>query len=244
MRILKLLAHLLDYPTGDLIEHRQEIMDFIRVAADLDEVQRGALIGFLQDFDENTLLDRQSEYDGLFERGRSLSLHFFEHMHGESRDRGQAMVDLLAQYREAGLDIGVRELPDYLPLYLEFASTQAELAQQWLQDIAPILALLTVRSQQRESRYGTLFALLLQLSDADIDLESLRGEVKGEQRDDTPQALDKVWEEEVVSFVGAGNDGCGGQIPRPGESQRRDMDIPLRILDPKSSPSSPLSAPN
>ena len=71
-------------------------------------------------------MDLQSNYDGLFERGRALSLHLFEHIHGESRDRGQAMVDLQQQYHTAGLDIGVKELPDYLPLYLEFYLPKAK----------------------------------------------------------------------------------------------------------------------
>ena len=70
-------------------------------------------------------LEAQAKYDSLFERGRSLSLWLFEHVHGESRDRGQAMVDLMAQYDMAGFEINAKELPDYLPMYLEFLSHQA-----------------------------------------------------------------------------------------------------------------------
>ncbi|WP_268594516.1 nitrate reductase molybdenum cofactor assembly chaperone, partial [Escherichia coli] len=96
-----------------------------------------------------------------FDRGRATSLLLFEHVHGESRDRGQAMVDLMAQYRAAGLEIDSRELPDFLPLYLEYlASRSAAQAREGLQDIAPILALLGARLQQRESPYAVLFDLL------------------------------------------------------------------------------------
>jgi nitrate reductase delta subunit len=67
-------------------------------------------------------LDRQAEWCEVFERGRATSLLLFEHVHAESRDRGQAMVDLMNQYQQAGLQIDCRELPDHLPLYLEYLS--------------------------------------------------------------------------------------------------------------------------
>src|SRR5690606_22756321 len=73
------------------------------------------------------LVDVQARYSELFDKGRALSLLLFEHVHGESRDRGQAMVDLMAQYEAAGFAIGVRELPDYIPLYLEFLATREDL---------------------------------------------------------------------------------------------------------------------
>lgn len=65
-------------------------------------------------------LDARAQYSELFDRGRATSLLLFEHVHGESRDRGRAMVDLLAQYEQHGLQLNSRELPDHLPLYLEY----------------------------------------------------------------------------------------------------------------------------
>ncbi|VFS41415.1 respiratory nitrate reductase chaperone NarJ [Enterobacter cancerogenus] len=88
----------------------------------------------------------------------------------ESRDRGQAMVDLMAQYEQHGLQLDSRELPDHLPLYLEYlAQLPKEEALGGLQDIAPILALLNARLQQRESAYAVLFELLVKLAKAAID---------------------------------------------------------------------------
>lgn len=232
MKILKVIARLLDYPTEELVNHRQEIADLILNDYALNDALRKSLSDFATSFRTENLLDKQADYDGLFERGRSLSLLIFEHLHGESRDRGQAMVDLLAQYKTAGLDIGVPELPDYIPLYLEFASTQGELAVGWLQDIAPILALLAVRLDQRDSGYAVLMHSLLQLSGADIDLDNLRQQVAEEKRDDTPKALDKVWEEEAVTFGGdAVNGGCPTNRQRPSETQRRDQEFPLQFFD-------------
>lgn len=96
-------------------------------------------------------LDARAQYSELFDRGRATSLLLFEHVHGESRDRGRAMVDLLAQYEQHGLQLNSRELPDHLPLYLGTAQLPQSEAVEGLKDIAPILALLSARLQQRET---------------------------------------------------------------------------------------------
>ena len=147
------------------------------------------------------MLDAQSRYSELFDRGRATSLLLFEHVHGESRDRGQAMVDLMAQYERHGLQLDSRELPDHLPLYLEYLAQLPEAeARGGLQDIAPILGLLSARLQQRESGYAALFELLLKLANAQVDSRKVAEKIADEARDDTPQALDAVWEEEQVKF--------------------------------------------
>ncbi|WP_395344473.1 nitrate reductase molybdenum cofactor assembly chaperone [Ningiella sp. W23] len=233
MKILSLLSRLIDYPSEALYEHGQDVLDYIHASDDLSEQDKNALVSFVSERFANSLLDWQSEYDGLFERGRFLSLLIYEHIHGESRYRGQAMVDLMKQYKAAGLDIGVRELPDYIPLFLEFVSTQGnENAKGWLQDIAHVLALLTVRLEKRDCNYSAIFQTLVNLSEADIDLDALREQVKDEKRDDTKKALDKVWEEEAVTFGGdAINGGCPSNTSKPSESQRRDQDVPIQFID-------------
>ncbi|GAA0859284.1 nitrate reductase molybdenum cofactor assembly chaperone [Aliiglaciecola litoralis] len=238
MKILTLLSRLIDYPNDTLYAHGDDVVDFIANDKLLSQADKSALMAFIEQRFNDSLLDWQSDYDGLFERGRSLSLLIYEHLHGESRDRGQAMVNLLAQYRAAGLDIGVRELPDYIPLFLEFASTQGEQnAKGWLEDIAPILALLAVRLEKRNCNYSALFTTLVSLSGAQIDMQALREQVKDEKRDDTKKALDKVWEEEAVTFGGdAINGGCPTNAAKPSESQRRDQDVPIQFIDAANAP--------
>jgi nitrate reductase delta subunit len=233
MKILSLLSRLIDYPSEELYEHGSDVADFIQANEHLNDADKSGLMSFVNQRFGDSLLDWQSDYDGLFERGRSLSLLIYEHIHGESRDRGQAMVNLLKQYKAAGLDIGVRELPDYIPLFLEFASTQGdENAKGWLQDIAPILALLTVRLEKRKCNYSALFQALVTLSEVDVDLDELREQIKDEKRDDTNKALDKVWEEEAVTFGGdAINGGCPTDTGKPSESQRKDQDVPIQFID-------------
>lgn len=204
---LKVIARLLDYPEQALFDHQQALVEALEPASELDLHHSAQLILFIRRFCARPLLDVQAEYCELFDRGRATSLLLFEHVHGESRDRGQAMVDLMAQYRDAGLEIDSRELPDFLPLYLEYLASrnQAE-ARGGLQDIAAILALLGARLQQRESPYAVLFDLLLTLSGTEVKSASLESQVAGEARDDTPQALDAVWEEEQIKFLG--EEGC------------------------------------
>ncbi|MEE4410431.1 MULTISPECIES: nitrate reductase molybdenum cofactor assembly chaperone [unclassified Serratia (in: enterobacteria)] len=204
---LKVIARLLDYPEQALFDHRQALMEALEPANELDLHRSAQLILFIRRFCARPLLDVQAEYCELFDRGRATSLLLFEHVHGESRDRGQAMVDLMAQYRTAGLEIDGRELPDFLPLYLEYLASRSQAqAVEGLQDIAPILALLGARLQQRESPYAVLFDLLLTLSGTGVNSASLESQVAGEARDDTPQALDAVWEEEQIKFLG--EQGC------------------------------------
>lgn len=120
-QLFRLLALLLDYPRAELREESLGLHALIRTC-ELPEALRDDLAALLNELCQGDLLDVQARYDGLFERGRSVSLLLFEHVHGESRDRGQAMVDLLDRYTGAGLQIDVPELPDYLPLYLEYLS--------------------------------------------------------------------------------------------------------------------------
>ena len=207
MMTLRMLSRLLDYPDEALFTHHSELIAALDAAEELDLPQRAGLEQFIQQLCARPLLDVQADYCALFDRGRATSLLLFEHVHGESRDRGQAMVDLLAHYRAAGLELDSKELPDFLPLYLEYLACQSdEAARQGLEDIVPILALLTARLEARQSPYADLFTLLLTLAGSAADPAALRPQVAKEARDDTPAALDAVWEEEQIKFLG--EQGC------------------------------------
>lgn len=207
MMALRIIGRLLDYPDRALFDHQQELEEALASSSELNEQQRAQLLAVVRDFSARPLLDLQADYCELFDRGRATSLLLFEHVHGESRDRGQAMVDLLEQYRTAGLELDSRELPDFLPLYLEYLSSRSpEAAREGLVDVAPILALLSARLRQRNSRWADLLDVLLALSDSGVVADTLEPQVAQEARDDTPQALDAVWEEEQIRFLG--EQGC------------------------------------
>ncbi len=219
MRILKVISLLMEYPGEELRAHAEEIAAEINGAREIPSESRACLLKLLRKLTTGELMDVQEEYGFLFDRGRSLSLLLFEHVHGESRDRGQAMVNLLDVYQRNGFEIGVRELPDYIPLYLEFLSQQPELdAREGLADVAHILGLLSARLQERRSEYYALFDALLIISGAQVDIAALKATAAREERDDTPEALDKVWEEEQVTFMDNQQpSGCSSGTYRPPE---------------------------
>ncbi|MGK3144264.1 nitrate reductase molybdenum cofactor assembly chaperone [Pantoea sp. C2G6] len=207
MMTLRVLSRLLDYPDEALFTHHPALIEALESASELNPQQRAPLVAFIEQLCARSLLDVQADYCELFDRGRATSLLLFEHVHGESRDRGQAMVDLLEQYRADGLELDSKELPDYLPLYLEYlACKTSEAARQGLDDIVPILALLAARLEERQSPYAALFRVLLTLSGSAVDPAALKPQVAQEARDDTPAALDAVWEEEQIKFLG--EQGC------------------------------------
>lgn len=212
MKILKVLSLLIDYPTNELFEGETLTLSkqIVSKSPLISPEVRQQIIDLIDDMIEIGSLEAQARYDGLFERGRSLSLWLFEHVHGESRDRGQAMVDLMDQYQQAGFEIGLKELPDYLPMYLEFLAYQAAVTGDDIQiridiaDVSHIIALLAARLRDRDSLYEGCFNALLQIAGKPLVIvEELQQQVQKEQRDDTKEALDEEWEEEVVDFLGA-----------------------------------------
>src|SRR5690606_23638277 len=124
MLTFKALSVLVDYPTAESREALPEIVPVLRDEGLLPFAALPSIAELVMDLQSQSLMDTQQNYVELFDRGRKLSLHIFEHPHGESRDRGPAMVALMEQYRSTGMELAAPELPDYLPLVLEFASRQ------------------------------------------------------------------------------------------------------------------------
>jgi nitrate reductase molybdenum cofactor assembly chaperone NarJ/NarW len=209
MRLLKLLSVLLDYPREELWAHRDELLAAAREGGAPGFLQP-RLLSFATGLLDDDPMQAQERWMATFDRGRSMSLMLFEHIHGESRDRGQAMVDLLQAYRDNGFELATRELPDYLPVVLEYLSTRpGEEVRDWLSHTAHILQLLAARAEERDSPYAVVFDVLLALGPVRSDMELLRKRVSSEERDDTAEAMDRVWEEEMVRFgVEAPGDDC------------------------------------
>jgi len=237
MKIFKVISALLDYPQEGVYQHKDELKNIIVSEPALSHACKTAMTDFVDAQCALDILDWQSDYDALFERGRNLSLLLFEHVHGESRDRGQAMVDLMEQYKLAGLALDKNELPDYIPLFLEFLTTQdREDAKAWLMDVSHILAVLTSRLEERNSGYASLFNALLEISQASVDMTEIREAVAKEEPDYTNEAIDKVWEDEAVTFGGNATD--GGACPsstingKPTSKQSRVDEMPVNIMTP------------
>ncbi|MDE2597923.1 MAG: nitrate reductase molybdenum cofactor assembly chaperone [Sphingomonadales bacterium] len=194
---LRVLSALLRYPDEAVHGGIAELAGALAADGALTPAQRRSLDPLLARLADDDLLDSQERYVGLFDRGRAVSLHLFEHVHGESRDRGQAMVDLRDRYEAAGLEITASELPDYLPLFLEYLSCLPR--ERMLEELAQpgvILSALAERLAERDPAYAAPLRIL-------SDLAGAGGEAFAIAPADDPDdlaALDAAWEEEQVRF--------------------------------------------
>ena len=189
--ILRALSALLGYPGAALRAALPEIADAVRAAQLLGERERGALLALIATIDALEPLAAEEAYVELFDRGRSTSLHLFEHVHGEGRDRGAAMVELNRLYASAGFELAGRELPDYLPVVLEYLSCRDRgETRDMLADCAHILRLLGEVLTKRGSPYAAIFDTLLTFA-GEPGIDQARARRRALPKED----LDRDWDE-------------------------------------------------
>jgi nitrate reductase delta subunit len=228
-KTLKALSALLTYPTVELQQAATEIGTVLDAEQHIPRRIRDQLRKLLTDLATGDLYDLQERYVLLFDRTRSLSLHLFEHVHGESRDRGQAMIDLKAQYEQAGLAMSAAELPDFVPLFLEYLSMQPlSEACKTLAQPAHIFAALAERLRKRSSPYEAVFRALVVLADAKPKDDEVAALLRTPDPEPTDlAALDAAWEDEPVNFGPGASDSCkDGLIARVRGALRPAPDMP------------------
>ncbi len=202
---LRALARLLAYPDAQLRSELSALADAIDQEAALPAARRAELRTLALELQRSAPLDTEARYVETFDRGRATSLHLFEHVHGDSRDRGPAMIDLAQTYEKAGLFLGPDELPDHLCVVLEFASTQpAALAKSFLGEMAHILTAIFSALLQRDSPYAAVLAAVLELSGHTAQAVTIA----------VDEAMDDSWAE-PEAFGGCSTRGQA----KPGEAQ-------------------------
>jgi nitrate reductase delta subunit len=208
-RTYQALALLLRYPTPQVRELAQAAADVIEAEALVPPSIRRALTRLASSLAANDLYEVQERYVWLFDRTRSLSLNLYEHVHGETRERGPAMVGLLELYRGRGLELSAGELPDHLPVFLEFLSTLPDTeAASLLGEASHVLAALGQRLHKRQSPYRAVFGALTALAGDPADADALAALMQ--EPDDDPgdlEAMDRLWAETAVTF-GPAETGC------------------------------------
>ncbi|HHU94683.1 MAG TPA: nitrate reductase molybdenum cofactor assembly chaperone [Alcaligenaceae bacterium] len=169
MLLYKILSVLMDYPQKGLIQALPEIRQHLTTVPEAKQ----ELADLLDYLEQNRLIALQENYVATFDRMPSHSLHLFEHIHGESRDRGQAMVDLIEEYKRHGFEVISAELPDYIPLFLEFLSQLPETeALALLNEAIHIMAAIGQSLEQSQSLYASLFVVLRQVATVEpVELE-------------------------------------------------------------------------
>ncbi|MGH8844624.1 MAG: nitrate reductase molybdenum cofactor assembly chaperone [Advenella sp.] len=203
--ILSMLSALLDYPDQALLDSLPEIRETVAIHPALPCATRASLCELVDYLDGTDLMELQESYVATFDRGRNTSLYLFEHVHGESRDRGQAMVDLLAMYEKSGLFLGAKELPDYLPVFLEFAAREpAKRARSLLGEVADINRTIATHLAQQGIRYAAAVAALLPLAgEPPLSKDVWIAPPEKDNATTDTEALDKEWQDEPVSFLNA-----------------------------------------
>ena len=204
-RTLRVLARLLGYPDAELRANLAAMSRVLHEEAALPQARLAELDALLAQIGRLDPLDAEADYVQLFDSGRRTSLHLFEHVHGDSRERGPAMIDLAQTYEKGGLYLAEGEMPDYLPVVLEFASTQpTREAAGFLGEIAHLINAIFNALEKRETRYASVMGALLDLA----------GESARPVRLPDEASIDEAWEEPAAF------DGChsSGQ-ERPGEAK-------------------------
>ncbi len=211
---LRVLAHLLRYPGPEVRAHLDELRAALANEAAVPPSRLIELNALLERLATQPALLVESEYVELFDRGRATALHLFEHVHGDSRDRGPAMIDLIQTYEKAGLYLGPDELPDYLPVLLEFASTQPPAqAREFLAEIAHIVRVIFSALLRKQSPYASVLAAVLELAGEKVEPVPIGVE----------PGIDDSWAEPAV-FGGCSTEGQA----RPGQAQPQLQ--PIRIV--------------
>jgi len=212
-RSLRALARLLAYPNAELRSHLGDLLEALQGEQRLSVARLTGLQRLVSQLSAGDAYEVESDYVELFDRGRATSLHLFEHVHGDSRERGQAMVDLVQTYEQSGLHLNPDnggELPDYLPLVMEFASTlEASAAQGFTGEFSHILNALYAALLKRRSLYAHIPAAVLELMDHTIEATEVPED----------EALDDAWAEPAAF------DGCSSR-----GQQRADQPQPIHIV--------------
>jgi nitrate reductase delta subunit len=202
---LRVLARLLAYPDAELRSQLPDMRKALLENSTLTVSRLAELEALMTTLESGDALENEAAYVQIFDRGRSTSLHLFEHVHGDSRERGPAMIDLTQTYEKAGLFLGPDEMPDYLPVVLEFVSTQPpKEARAFLGEMAHIFNAIFSALDKCETAYASVLGALLEIA----------GETAHAVKVTPDEPIDTVWEEPVVF------DGCSskGQA-KPGDAQ-------------------------
>lgn len=196
---LRALAYLLSYPDAEWRRHLDDLRELLRASSFIGAQHVAGIESLLVTIGAGDELEAQAAYVELFDRGRGTALHLFEHVHGDSRERGPAMLDLIATYEQAGLALRSDELPDHLTVLLEYASTQPrEAAVALLGEVAHIVQRIYSAVDRRGSGYAAVLGALLDIAGERVDTDASPPEPEVD--------LDVSWQE-PAAFDGCGNAG-------------------------------------
>lgn len=225
MKSFKVLGLLLSYPRPEWVSHLDECEQLLAEENFLPRKHIKAVTAFIEHLKGADIYAAQEEYVTTFDRGRSHCLHLFEHIYGESRDRGQAMVNLADAYEEKGLFIDQSELPDFIPLFLEFLSMcPLDEAVTLLGEPIDIMATIEARLKEKGSPYASVFGALVALSKVKPSRDKIEEALAQGPEDISLEAMDKEWEE-AAAFAGQSANSDCGTCATPTPTPNNDLNV-------------------
>ena len=163
MKIYKILSVLLQYPEQELIDNLPEIKEWVNDTVDIDDQERSMLQTYLQQMEGTPLIELQAEYVKTFDMVPEHSLHLTHHLFGDDKNRGPALIDLGELYKDYGVEVSesAKELPDYLPLILEFAAyLDGSESTVFLSDAKKVFGVLMDNLKKAASPYADLISII------------------------------------------------------------------------------------
>jgi nitrate reductase delta subunit len=222
MQTIKALGALLHYPQEDLIEALDDIQHILETEALLRPEQTSALGRCIAEMRNQALLDLQEQYVQLFDTTPKHALYLFQHLYGDTPQRGPALADLIGMYRDYGYQPTSTELPDYLPLFCEFAAQFPKPeARALLGRALPVLELIAQRLVQAGSAYAAVFSALSSLAERNENTAAIEKLLNTRLRGGRDQTMDEAWKEQPVTFTAT-----GGHIKHPMGS----VTVPIETL--------------
>jgi len=202
IKTFKTISLLLSYPDQELQEFLTEVIPVLNDESLLEKQHLDGTAEFVKYYSKLPLMEWQEQYVQLFDFTRSVSLHLFEHVHGDSKDRGQAMIDLAEEYLKAGLKLESGELPDYLPVFLEYlALLDKDEATGLVTETVHILGAIRYRLEEKSNPYAHLFSALISLSDEPVEKDIMEKVITNQK----PVDFDREYKDEAVRFGGNEN---------------------------------------
>lgn len=161
MSIYKIMAHLLDYPTDELLENLPDIMAMLKQNPDVSAQERDDLMQLISWMQLHNLIGMQGDYVRTFDMTPEHDLHLTHHLFGDDSGRGPALIDLSEHYKADGLEVEENEIPDFLPLILEYVSTLDDMqARVFLGDAAKVITVLAENLEKAKSPYARLLRIV------------------------------------------------------------------------------------
>jgi nitrate reductase delta subunit len=161
MMFYRIASALLGYPDADLRAALAEIGQAVATGADIESEERAVLDRFIVELDGRNPTAAEEEYVRTFDMVPEHSLSLTHHLIGADRNRGPAMIGLTEFYGSHGFEIAEKELPDYLPLLLEFVSLlDVAEGKAFLARWNKVLRQLRANLAEADSPYADLIGLI------------------------------------------------------------------------------------